>query len=78
MGTNRKRKVRVSKNHTPGNITAEYLGGLCADAFLEEGRSRDIPSKLTPEEHELVREYEHCGRDFQKWKKFHSRKKIGK
>jgi len=74
MATNRKRKMRVSKNHIPLNITASYLEGLCCDAFLEEGRQRDCPSKLTPEEHELVREYEHCDMDFEKWLKFRERK----
>jgi hypothetical protein len=66
--------MRVSKNRIPSNITAEYLGGLCADAFLSEGGDRSYPDKLTPEEHDLVREYEHCGRDFERWKKYRERK----
>ena len=74
MATNRKRKMRVS-TRSPSNVTAEYLGGLCCDAFLEEGNTRGTPSKLTPEEHQLVREYEHCKMDFEKWKKFRERKR---
>ena len=69
-----KRKVRPSKNIIPSNITAEYLGGLCAENFLEEGRDPGYSSKLTPEEHELVREYEHCHMDFNKWLKYRERK----
>ena len=68
--------MRHIVTRTPSNLTAEYLGGLCADAFLEEGRGQGIPSKLTPEEHELVREYEHCKMDFEKWLKFRERKRM--
>jgi hypothetical protein len=68
------RKLRAEINRVPSNLTAEYLGGLCADSFLEEGRGRDIPSKLTPEEHKLVSEYEHYHRDFEKWLKYRERK----
>ena len=75
MPTNRTRKLRVSKNRTHKNLTAEYLGGLCCDAFLEDGGNRRAyPSKLTSEEHELVREYEHCHLDFEKWLKYRERK----
>ena len=75
MPTNRKRKMRIS-TRTPSNLTAEYLGGLCCDAFLEDGGNRRVyPSKLTPEEHELVREYEHCHMDFEKWLRFRKGKK---
>ncbi len=68
------RKLRAEMNRVPSNLTAEYLGGLCADAFLEEGGDRHYPSKLTPEEHDLVREYEHCHMDFAKWLKYRQRK----
>jgi len=80
MPTNRKRKMRVSLNRVPLNVSKEYLDGITCDAFLEDGgnRIRAYPSKLTPEEHQLVREYEHCHLDFEKWKKFHSRKKARK
>lgn len=67
------RKLRTSKNRMPSNVTAEYLGGLCFDIFLEEGQSSPH-SKFTSQEHELVREYEKCGHDFEKWKKFRERK----
>lgn len=75
MPTNQKRKMRLSKNRIPSHLTEKYLGELCGDAFIEEGRQRGIPSKLTPEEHELVKEYEHCHMDFEKWKKFKEGKK---
>jgi hypothetical protein len=69
------RKLRAEINRVPSNLTAEYLGGLCADYFLEEGRSRDIPSKLTPQEHELRWEFESkCHMNFEKWKKFREKK----
>jgi len=73
------RKLRAEMNRIPSNLTEEYLRGLCCVAFLEDGGNRrTYPSKLTPEEHQLVREYEHCHMDFEKWKKFHSRKKARK
>ena len=68
-----KRQMRASKNRIPSNITAEYLGGLCFDVFLEEGKSSPH-SKFTPDERDLVREYEKCGRDFEKWREFRQRK----
>jgi hypothetical protein len=73
MPANRRRKTRVS-NRIPMIFSAEYLGGLCADAFLSEGGNSSYPDKLTSEEHNLVCEYEHCGRDFQKWLKYRERK----
>ncbi len=68
------RKLRAEINRIPSNLTASYLGGLCADAFLAEGDSSSYPDKLTPEEHKLVREYEHCHMDFEKWKQYRERK----
>lgn len=72
-----KRQLRASKNRMPSNITQQYLSGLCFDSFLEEGNP-SAHSKLTSLEHELVREYEKCGRDFEKWKKFRERAVIPK
>lgn len=70
-----KRQMRVSKNRIPSRLTASYLGGLAAEAFLEDGNLRPgVPSKLTTEEHHLVAEYEHCHMDFEKWLKYRERK----
>ncbi len=68
------RKLRAEVSRIPSNLTASYLGGLCADAFLSEGGSSSYPDKLTPEERKLVGEYEHCHMDFEKWKQYRAKK----
>lgn len=60
------RKLRAAKNRIPSHITEEFLGGLRADDFLGD--------ELTEEERKLVREFEKCKCNFEKWLKFRERK----
>ena len=69
MPTNRKRKLRKSKNRIAGHVNQEYLEGLRCRDFLADCTNDIYNDALSDEETELLREYEKCDRDVEKWQK---------
>ena len=69
MPTNRKRTLRRSKNRIPGYVTQEYLESLRCRDFLADCTNDIYNDALNEDEAALLREYEKCERDFEKWQK---------
>jgi len=70
MSTNRRRITRKGKGRIAANITKEYLEALrCRDFLGDCGRDDIYDCALSDEEAALLREYEKCDRDFEKWQK---------
>jgi len=74
MATNRKRKMRTSRNRVPSNVTEGYFGELEARDFLTQDGVSPYHDELNEEEKVLLREYKDCNCDFEKWRKFRERK----
>lgn len=66
MGTNRTRKLRISKNRVPSNVTEEFISDLRCREFLSE--------ELNKEEKRLASEFSKCKWDLEKWLKFREQK----
>lgn len=69
MSTNRKRISRTAKNRIAANVDRDYLESLRCRDFLADCTNDIYNDALSKEEAKLLREYEKCGRDFDKWQR---------
>jgi len=71
------RKLRVSLNRVPSNVTKEFMGDLEARDFLaQDGPAWD--AEFSEDEKKLVNEFSKCHWNFEKWLKYRERKKVRK